>query len=109
VLLDRIGYILSEIFMLLVVISITKGVLRLRRSRDPRRFLCRSDREKLFQPIKLTASAPMRFFRYAVIFTLVVTIGPIEIVVLSQFGAAIVTGVLVVTCATIVYRGLAVV
>ena len=51
----------------------------------------------------------MRFFRYAVIFTLVVTIGPIEIVVLSQFGAAIVTGVLVVTCATIVYRGLAVV
>lgn len=106
-LLDRIGYILSEIFMLLVVISITKGILRLRRGRDPRRFLGRSDREKFFQPIKLTASAPTRFFRYAVIFILVATIGPIEIVVLSQFGAAIISGVLLVTCATIVYRGLA--
>lgn len=106
-LLDRIGYLLSEIFLLLMVISITKGILWLRRGRDPRRFLCRSDREKFFQPIKLTDSAPMRFFRYAVIFTLVATIGPIEIVVLSQFGAAIISGVLLVTCATIVYRGLA--
>jgi hypothetical protein len=107
VLLDRVGYLLSEIFMLLVVISITKGILRLRRGRDSRRFLDRSDREIFFQPIKLTASAPTRFFRYAAIFTLVATIGPIEIVVLSQFGAAIISGVLLVTCATIVYRGLA--
>jgi hypothetical protein len=107
VLLDRIGYILSEIIMLLVVISSTKGILWLRRGRGQRRFLGRSDRKKFFQPIKLTASAPMRFFRYAVIFTLVVTIGPIEIVVLSQFGAAIIAGVLLVTCATIVHRGLA--
>jgi hypothetical protein len=106
VLVDRIGYILSEIFTLLMIISITKGILRLRRCGDPRPFLDQSDREKFFQPIKLTASAPTRFFRYAVIFTLVATIGPIEIVVLSQFGAAIISGVLLVTCATIVYRGL---
>ena len=104
-LLDRIGYILSEIFMLLVVISITKGILRLRRGQG--QFLSRDDREVLFQPIKLTASTPMRFFRYAVIFTLVAAIGAIEIVILGQFGAAIVAGALLVTCTAIVHRGLA--
>jgi hypothetical protein len=99
------GYILAETFMLLVVISCTKGFLRLRRGQG--RFLSRDDREVFFQPIKLTASAPMRFFRYAVIFTLVMTIGAIEIVVLAPFGAAILTGALLVTCAAIVHRGLA--
>jgi len=98
------GYILAETFMLLVVISCTKGFLRLRRGQG--RFLSRDDCEVFFQPIKLTASAPWRFFRYAVIFTLVTTIGAIEIVILSQFGAAIVTGALLVTCAAIVHLGL---
>jgi len=49
----------------------------------------------------------MRFFRYAVIFTLVVTLGAIEILILAPFGAAIVAGALLVTCTTIVHRGLA--
>ena len=100
------GYILSETFMLLVVISSTKGILRLRRGGGQRRFLGRDDRQVFFQPIKLTASAPVRFFRYAVIFTLVVTTGAIEIIILAPFGAAIITGALLVTCATIVRRGL---
>lgn len=104
-LLDRIGYILFEIFMLLVVISCTKAILRLRRGQG--RFFSRDDREVLFQPIKLTARAPMRFFRYAVIFTLVVTLGAIEILIFAPFGAAIVAGALLVTCTTIVHRGLA--
>jgi hypothetical protein len=99
------GYILAETFMLLVVISCTKGFLRLRRGQG--RFLSPDDREVLFQPIKLTARAPMRFFRYAVIFTLVVTLGAIEIIIFAPFGAAIVTGALLVTCTTIVHRGLA--
>ena len=106
-LLDRMGYILAEAFTLLVVISFTKGILCLRRGRDQRRFLSHGDREVFFQPIKLTVSAPMRFFRYAVIFTLVVTIGVIEIVILAPFGAAILTGALLVTCAAIVHCGLA--
>ena len=101
------GYILSEAFMLLVVISLTKGILHLRRGGDQRRFLSRNDREEFFHPIKMTASAPVRFFRYAVIFTLVVTSGVIEIIILAPFGAAIITGALLVTCATIVRLGLA--
>ena len=105
-LLDRMGYILSETFMLLVVISLTKGILALRRRHSQQRFLDRDDRDAFFQPIILTASAPARFFRYAVIFISVVTIGAIEISILSPFGAAIVTGALLVSCAAIVHRGL---
>lgn len=104
--LDGIGYILSETFMLLVVISFTKGMLHLLRGRSQRRFLGPDDREAFFQPIKLPASAPVRFFRYAVTFTLVATVGAIEIVILASFGAAIVTGALLVTCAAIVHFAL---
>ncbi len=100
------GYILSETFMLLIVISLTKGMLRLRRGPGQHHFLNPDDLELFFQPIKLTASAPMRFFRYALIFTLVATVGALEIVILASFGAAIVTGVLLVTCAAIVHFGL---
>ena len=103
---DLIGYILSETFMLLVVISLTKGMLRLRRGPGQHRFLGPDDLELFFQPIKLTASAPERYFRYAVIFTSVATLGAIEIVILAPHGAAIVTGALLVTCTAIVHFGL---
>ena len=105
-LLDRMGYILSETFMLLVVISSTKAILRLRRGRGPRRFLGRHDCQEFFQPIRSTASAPVRYFRYAVICTSVLTIGTVEIIILSPFGAAIIAGALLVTCTTIVRCGL---
>jgi len=105
-LLDRLGYILSETFMLLVIISLTKGILCLRRRPSERRFLGQDDVEAFFQPITLAASAPVRFFRYAIIFTSVAAIGAIEIFILSPFGAAIITGALLVSCAAIVHRGL---
>ena len=106
-LLDRMGYILAEAFTLLTVISFTKGILWLRRGRGQHRFLSCADREVFFQPIKLTASAPVRFIRYGVIFISVVTLGAAEIIILAPFGATIVTGVLLVTCAAIVHHGLA--
>ena len=105
-LLDRMGYILSEAFTLLVVVATTKGILCLRRGRIQRALFSDSDRQTLFQPIRLTARAPIRFLRYALIFALVTSIGAIEIVIFGQFGAAILTGVLLVTCTSIVYWGL---
>ena len=105
-LLDRMGYILAEGFTLLTLIAFTKGILRLRRGRRAGRFLGRADREFFFRPIKLTASAPVRFFRYGMIFIMVVTLGAVEIILLAPLGAAIVSSVLLLTCATIVHRGL---
>jgi hypothetical protein len=103
---ERMGYILVEAFTLLTIISFTKAILYLRRGPGRHRFLCRADREVLFQPISFTAAAPVRFIRYAVISLLVMSAGAVEIAILSQFGAAIVAGSLLITSAAIVQRGL---
>jgi hypothetical protein len=100
------GYILTEAFTLLSLVSFTKGFLCLRRGRRAGSFLSAADREIFFQPIKLTANAPVRFLRYAIIAILVMIIGAVEIVIFAPFGAAIVAGVLLVTCTAIVHRGL---
>jgi hypothetical protein len=103
---DRMGYILAESFNLLLIISFTKTILGLRRGRLQRSLFSENDRMKFFQPIRLSAGAPHRILRYALIFVLVISTGAVEIIIFSQFGAAILTGVLVLTWTTIVYLGL---
>jgi uncharacterized membrane protein len=103
---ERMGYILFEAFTLLTIISFTKGVLYLRRGPGRHRFLCRADREALFQPISVTSTPPIRLIRYTVITLGVMSASAVEIAILSQFGAAIVTGSLLITSAAIVQLGL---
>jgi hypothetical protein len=101
-LISKMGYILSEMFMLLLVIALAEGILRLRRGVGLRRLFTDNDRRKLKEPIRIRASAPARYLRYALVFALIVTLGAIEIAVVSQFGATILTGSLLITCAAIV-------
>lgn len=103
---DRMGYILVESFNLLMIISFTKAILGLRRGRLQRSLFSENDLVKFFQPIRLSAGAPHRFLRYTLIFVLVISTGAVEIVIFSQFGAAILTGVLLLTWTAIVYLGL---
>lgn len=103
---DRMGYILAETVTLLMMIFFTQVILGLRRGGLQHALFNKNDREVFFQPIRLTAGAPVRFLRYALIFILVTSIGALEIALFSQFGAAILTGVLLVTWTTIVYQGL---
>lgn len=105
-LLDRMGYILVEGFTLLTIISFTKGILYLRRGRGQRRFLSRADRELLFRPIQLPARTAERIMRYGLTALAVMVIGAAEIFYLAPFGAAIVTGALLVSFTTIVQLGL---
>ena len=105
-LMDRMGYILAEAFTLLTIVSFTKGFLYLRRGREPRRFLSRADREIFFRPLRLPARASNRFFRYLIICIATVIAAGVETIVLAPFGAAILTGALVVTSTAIVQRGL---
>jgi hypothetical protein len=100
------GYIVAESFNLLMIISFTKAILGLRRGRLQRSLFSENDRIHFFQSIRLSASSPHRFLRYTLIFALVVSTGTVEIVIFSQFGAAILTGVLLLTWAAIVHLGL---
>jgi hypothetical protein len=103
---DRMGYILAESFNLLMIISFTKAILGLRRGQLQRSLFSENDRINFFQSIRLSPSSPHRFLRYTLIFALVVSTGAVEIVIFSQFGAAILTGVLLLTWAAIVHLGL---
>jgi len=88
--------------MLLLVISFAKGFLRLSRRGSDRSLYTESDHQMLFQPIRITASAPKRYLTYALIFIAITIVGAVEIALLSQFGATILTGALLVTSTAIV-------
>jgi|GEM_PF-5452992 len=100
------GYILAEAFTLLAIVSFTKGFLYLHRRRNRRPFLSRADRELFFRPLRLPASAPKRLIRYLTTFIAALTAAAIEMIVLAPFGAAILTGAVLVTATAIVQRGL---
>jgi hypothetical protein len=96
------GYILSELFTMLLVAALAEGILRVRRGLRGRQMFTDTDRRLLKEPIRITGSAPVRYLRYSLAFTLVVIFGAIEIAIVSQFGATILTGALLLTSATIV-------
>jgi hypothetical protein len=96
------GYILWELFTLLLVIAMAKGILRFRRGLGRRQVFTDNDRRMLKEPIRVTGSAPVRYLRYALVFALIVTVGAIEIAIVSQFGATILTGALLLTSVAIV-------
>jgi len=106
VLLDRMGYIISELFMLLLVLVLIMVFLRLRRGRNKNSGVMEADRNLFFRPIKINMRAPQRMLRYALIAAAALPVSLVEILVLGQFGATILVGALVVTCSAIVRRGL---
>ena len=106
-LLDRMGYILSELFTLMLVILFIEGFLRLRRGGKKSSLLILADRNLLLRPITINARAPQRLLRYARIAALSLVASGVEYFALSQFGATILVGALVLTCSAIVRRTLA--
>ncbi len=101
-LMSKMGYILSELFMLLLVIAMAKWILLFRRGLSARPLITDNDRRLLKEPIRVTGNAPVRYLRYALAFTLVVIFGALELAVVSQFGATILTGTLLLTSAAVV-------
>ena len=106
-LLEKSGYIISELFMLLLVIVLFMVLLHLRRDRNKGPGFLEADRNLLFRPIKINAPVLKRMFRYALIATVALPVSVAEILLFGQFGATILVGALVVTCSAIVRRGLA--
>jgi hypothetical protein len=101
-LMDHLGYILSEAPVLILMIWFAVRFVQLRRARQNRPAFSESDRRILFQ-----AERPhsWRFYSRLALATVAVgVIGFIEILAFAPFGAAIVSGVLLLTAADIVRR-----
>jgi len=105
-LMDRLGYILSEAPVLILMIWFAVRLVQVRRFRENRPFFTEDDRRVLFEPPPHEPRTWRFYSRLALATAAFMTIGFLEILVLAPFGAAIVTGALLLTAAAVVRRAL---
>jgi hypothetical protein len=101
-LMDEFGYILSEAPVFILMIWFAVRYVQLRRARENRPAFSDNDRRMLFD-----ASQPRtwRFYsRFPLAIAAVMIVGVVEIVALAPLGAAIISGVLLLSAAEIVRR-----
>jgi hypothetical protein len=99
---ELIGYILSEIVMLLFVILVALGLIVLRRKNNGQPAFTDHDRRLLFHWPARGALTPKLCFKFGIASLLFSFVGVLEILLFAPFGAAILSGTLLMTSAGIV-------
>jgi hypothetical protein len=101
---DRIGYLLSELPVFFFVIWFAIRLVQYRRYRNNLPIITENDRRMLFQRPK-KHPGNFRFCLRLILAILAVTaVGYLQFITLAPFGAAILSGTLLLTSATIVRR-----
>jgi len=103
-LMDQLGYILSEVPVLILMIWFAVRFVQLRRAREKRPAFSENDRRILFHAGRHQPRTWRFYSRFALAILALVTIGFLEIMAFAPFGAAIVSGILLLTAADIVRR-----
>ena len=106
-LLDKLGYVISEIPPLLFLIWFAVKFIQFRRRQRQQPVFSDADRELLFGGAKRRPAGAIFYVKLGLAATAVATVGFIEILVLAPLGAAILTGVLLLTSTAIVHQLLA--
>lgn len=101
-LMDRFGDILSEAPVFFLVIWFAVRFVQLRRIRQNRPVFSESERRMLFHAGRYQPRTWRFYSRFLLAVLSLTTIGILEIFVFAQFGAAIVSAVLLLTAAAIV-------
>lgn len=101
---DQLGYILSEGPVLALMIWFAVRYVQLRRYRENRPPFSEQDRFILFRAGQKPSRTWQFYSRFALAVVAVMVLGLGIIAVFAPFGAAIVTGVLVLTAADVVRR-----
>lgn len=103
-LMERLGYFISEAPILFLMIWSTVHIIRWRRARQNRLAFNQHDRDLLFNAAPKRPN-PWRFCgRFLLAVSAVTMLGFVQLVVLAPLGAAIITGAVILTSAAIVYR-----
>jgi hypothetical protein len=99
---DKIGYVLSEVPVLLFVIWFALRLVQYRRHRRNQPIYTDKDRQLLFSKIKTTLEPPV--FRLGLVRAVLASTAAtyFEILMLAPFGAAILSATLLLTSAAIV-------
>lgn len=100
--LAKLGYILWEALMLVLLAAASLGWLMLRRKMSGRPVFSNRDRALLFNTPPVAPSVPRLCLRFAAAVCLFAPIGALEIFALAPLGAAILSVCLLFSCAAIV-------
>ena len=99
---EDIGYILSEVPFLALIIGVTIKLVSWRRARANRPIFGDHDRQTLFQTAPYGPEQWKFYPRFLLAVTSVMTLGSLQFVALAPLGAAALTATLVLTTAVIV-------
>ena len=103
-LMDRFGYLLSELPALIFIVWFAVRFFQFRRRKKNQPTYSETDRQLLFGAPRQPAPKTAVYLRLALAIVAVTTIGVLEILVLAPFGAAIITASLLLTSTAIVHR-----
>ena len=99
---EKIGYVLSEAPVFFLLIWFAVRFVQFRRYRDNRPVLTPADLRLLGSRPRIDPRSREFYFRFALAVLAVSMIGVLEFIVLAPFGAAILSGALLLTSAAIV-------
>jgi hypothetical protein len=103
-LMDKLGYLLSEIPALIFIVWFAVRFFQFRRRQNHQPSYSETDKELLFGAPRERARKSAVYLRLALAIVAVTMIGVLEIIVLAPFGAAIITASLLLTSTAIVHR-----
>lgn len=99
---EKIGYILSEVTTYVLVIWFTIGFVQFRRWLKHQPLVSTEDRKLLCSRPRIATNSLEFYLRFFVTVVALAAIGVLEIVVLGPFGAAILSGALLLTAVALV-------
>ena len=103
-LMDKLGYLLSEIPLLIFIVWFAVRFFQFRRRQNHQPSYSETDRELLFGKSRRRPAKTAVYLRLALAIVAVTAIGVLEFLVLAPLGAAIVTTSLVLTSTAIVHH-----
>lgn len=103
-LMERLGYFISEAPILILMIWSSVQIVRWRRARQNRVAFNQHDRNLLFHSGSKRPNTLRFCARFLLAVVAVTMLAFVQLVVLAPLGAAIITGALVLTSAAVVYR-----
>lgn len=103
-LMEKIGYILSEAPLLFFMIWFAIRLIQYRRLRRHQPVFSESDRRLLFGTDQRRSESATFYFKFALAIVATTLVGILEFITLAPLGAALLTGALLLTSAIIVRR-----
>jgi len=101
--LEKLGYILSEAPVLILMVWSAVWIVRWRRSRENRPWFNQQDQRLLFHAAEYRPNTWAFYPRFILAVFAVAILGFIQLVILAPLGAAIGTGAFILTSAVIVH------